>query len=80
MKNVDYERLANLFKEMHGKSTPATEIEVKVINDGIELHPEKSRTYTDTFYHLEEVVDFCRVFGLSNYVIAENGIIKCRMY
>lgn len=68
----DLEALAQELRELIGNSTAATAVEI-IVNErtsDIEIHPAKTNL-SRTFYHLNEVVDFCRVKGLSNFVCVE---------
>ena len=66
------EALAQELRELIGDRTAATSVEI-IVNEksgDIEIHPAATN-YTRTFYHLNEVVDFCRVKGLSSFVCVE---------
>lgn len=68
----DLEALAQELRELIGNHTEATAVEIIVNEEAqdIEIHPA-STNLMRTFYHLNEVVDFCRVKGLSNFVCVE---------
>lgn len=68
MKKKDFKKLANELMELIGESTPATRVKSVVCNFRIELHPDGDENDGNVFYHLEEVVDFCRVKRCSCYV------------
>ena len=68
----DLEALAQELRELIGNPMEATAVEI-IVNErisDIEIHPAKTN-YSRAFYHLYEVVDFCRVKGLSNYICVE---------
>ena len=68
----DLETLAQELRELIGTPTEATAVEI-IVNErtsDIEIHPAKTNL-SRTFYHLNNVVDFCRVKGLSNYICVE---------
>lgn len=68
----DLEALAQELRELIGNPTEATAVEI-IVNErtsDIEIHPANTNL-SRTFYHLNNVVDFCRVKGLSNYVCVE---------
>lgn len=68
----DLEALAQELRELIGNPTDATAVKI-IVNEethDIEIHPANTNL-TRTFYHLNEVVDFCRVKGLSNFVCLE---------
>lgn len=68
----DLEALAQELRELIGNPTEATAVEI-IVNErtsDIEIHPARTNL-SRTFYHLNEVVDFCRVKGLSNFVCVE---------
>lgn len=68
----DLEALAQELRELIGNPTEATAVEI-IVNErisDIEIHPA-STNLSRTFYHLNEVVDFCRVKGMSNFVCVE---------
>ena len=68
MKEKDFKKLANELMELIGEATLATRVKPVVCNNHIELHPDGYENDGNVFYHLEEVVDFCRVKRCSCYV------------
>ena len=76
----DYKKLAEYFTKFFGQTTKETEIEVRYDNDGIMLYPASERYEKTEFYHMESVVDFCRVANMSCYVTVIDGVIVARMF
>ena len=68
----NFDQLAKELRELIGNHTEATAVKIIVNEEAhdIEIHPANTNL-TRTFYHLNEVVDFCRVKGLSNFVCVE---------
>lgn len=71
MEKRNYKQLANQFKKLYTQMTDATAYKVKAGEDSFTLYPA-STNYSNAFYHLENVVDFCRVYKLSCYVSTED--------
>lgn len=82
MKEKNWKKLANELMELIGESTPATKVKAKVENSRIELYPEGDENDGGAFFHIEEVVDFCRVKKLSSYVTMdfERQNVICVIY
>lgn len=71
----EYRRLANALRASMG--TSKDNVVITADAHGIEMrHNTKGPNHNtaSAFYYTEEVVDFCRVFGLSHYVTC--GIIN----
>jgi hypothetical protein len=71
MEKRNYKQLANQFKKLYTRTTDETAYKVKAEEESITLYPA-STNYSNAFYHLENVVDFCRVYKLSCYVSTED--------
>lgn len=71
MKEKDFKKLASELMELIGESTPATRVKPVVSEYRIELHPDGDDNLGNAFYHLEYVVDFCRVKKCSCYVTTD---------
>lgn len=67
MKEKGFKKLANELMELIGDSTPATRVKPVVRSSYIELHPDGIENCGSAFYHMSEVVDFCRVKRCSCY-------------
>ena len=68
----NFDQLAKELRELIGNPTEATAVEI-IANErtsDIEIHPAQTNL-TRSFFHLNEVVDFCRVKGMSNFVCVE---------
>lgn len=61
MKEKDFKKLANELMELIGELTPATRVKPVVRSSYIELHPDGVENCGSAFYHMSDVVDFCRV-------------------
>ena len=79
MEKRNYKALAREFKEMVKNCTEATAVKVVADETGIDIYPAKTNT-TGTFYHTEEMVDFCRFRRLSNWIDVYNGSTRVHIY
>ena len=82
MKERNWSALAQELTELISNTTEATAVEVRVYKDSsLELYPIKEND-GKCFFHMEEVVDFCRCKKLSCYVsfsFTSNCVI-CRIH
>lgn len=75
---MNTQQLAKELKELIGFTTNSTSVEVIAKEDSIEILPSEENI-TKSFYHLNPVVDFCRVKGLTSFARVEviNGKPSC---
>lgn len=83
-KNLDWNALAEEFYNMVKDSTPETAVRVELttnddVPDGFNVLPAETNV-AHTFFHTEELVDFARCKGLSNYVSVSDGMAVARVY
>ena len=64
----DWKNLQEAWKDFFGTTTPQTEIVCETEEGGLVLIPAETNQPGDTFYHMDSVVDFCRVYHISHYV------------
>ena len=65
----DWKELHERWGKFFGTTTPETDIVCEVVAEGgLVLLPAETNQPGNTFFYLDAVVDFCRVFHLSNYV------------
>lgn len=64
----DYYKAAELWNEFFGTTTPATDIKCEINACYLSLVPTDTNVPGDTFYHMDKVVDFCRVYNLGHIV------------
>lgn len=76
--NYDWEALAQEFREIVEGTTDATKVVVKVDGESLDIYPDE-KNILGAFYLTEELVDFCRVKGLSNYVHVVDGVAVARI-
>lgn len=80
MKERNLKELAKELANLIGESTPETAVKAAVVNFGIELHPTGENDGR-CFYHMENVVDFCRCKKFSCYTAIDSttGKVICRI-
>ena len=74
-----YRGIAKKFRKMVENKTEATAVKVVPTESGVDILPAKTNS-TGTFYYTEDMVDFCRVFHLSNYVSMDDGKVVAHIY
>lgn len=84
MREFNYKALAKEFYSMVKDTTPETAVKVEVTrysgkDNGINIIPAKTNT-RGNFYHVTEMVDFCRFKKLSCYITHHEGVCVARMY
>lgn len=70
---VNWKSLAREFNNMVKDTTKETAVIVQDQKDWIEISPASTNT-SNAFFCTEEIVDFCRCKGLSNYVSNRDGV------
>lgn len=79
MEKRNYKALAREFKQLIKGCTKATADKVVVDENGIDIFPAKTND-SGTFYHTEELIDFCRFRKLSNWVGVYQGKTWVHIY
>lgn len=74
-----YRKVARELREKMGDHTEATAVRIIADETGVDILPAKTNT-RGTFYHTEELVDYCRYKGLSNWVSVYEGKTKAHVY
>ncbi len=74
-----YRGIAKKFRKMVENKTEATAVKVVPKETGVDILPAKTNK-TGTFFYTEDMVDFCRVFHLSNFVSMVDGKVVAQIY
>ena len=74
-----YKKVATELRKRMCSCTIATAVKIVVDENGIDILPAKTNEM-GTFYHTEIMVDFCRLWGLSNFVDSYNGKARAHIY
>ena len=80
-KELDWQELRDQLWSRICDSTEETKdvVNVNLEERCIEVYPAETNT-SNCFYHAEEVVDFCRYWGLSHWTDVWDGKIRTHIY
>lgn len=81
MKERNWEELGQELADLIGETTAQTAVEVKIGNESLDLFPAKEND-GHCFFHMPQVVDFCRCKRLSNLVSIDSmtGYVVCHIF
>lgn len=73
-----YKKIAKELRERMNV-TEATAVVVVAEEDGVNILPAKTNT-TKTFFHSVKLVDFCRFYGLNDWISVKDNMPMVRVY